>query len=100
MGKSIMQTERECYFCGRLTDLERHHVMAGTANKWLSEVYGLWIWCCDFHHRDPKEGVQYNPERNRKLKQEAQKAFQSYYGRKVWMKMFRKNYLDEQEGET
>ena len=98
MERSIMQTERECYICGRLTDLERHHVMAGTANRRLSETYGLWVYLCHNCHTGT-EGAQYNKELNRKLKQDAQRAFQSYFGRKVWMQMFRKNYLDEQEDE-
>lgn len=98
MERSIMQTERECYICGRLTDLERHHVMAGTANRRLSETYGLWVYLCHNCHTGT-EGAQYNAGLNRKLKQDAQRAFQSYFGRKVWMQMFRKNYLDEQEDE-
>ena len=94
MGKSLLQEERECYFCGRLTGLERHHVMAGTANRRLSEIYGLWIWVCPVCHTG-REGVQYNAALNLKTKQAAQKAFQAYYGRRVWMQLFRKNYLDE-----
>lgn len=94
MGKSIMQTERECYFCGRLDGLERHHVFAGVANRPISENYGLWVWLCHDCHTG-KNGAQYNAERGLKLKQDAQKAFTSYYGRSVWMRLIRKNYLGE-----
>ena len=93
MGKSIMQTDRCCYFCGRLTGLERHHVMAGP-NRKLSETYGLWIWCCHEHHTG-RNGVQYDKELNMKAKQDAQMAFQKYYGRSQWMRLFRKNYLGD-----
>lgn len=93
MAKSIIQIERECFFCGKLTGLEEHHVFGGVANRKISERYGLKIFCCDYHHRDPKNGVQYNPEMNLKLKQEAQRAFQNIYGHKLWMQLIRKNYL-------
>lgn len=93
MAKSIIQSERECFFCGKLTGLEEHHVFGGVANRKISERYGLKIFCCDYHHRDPRNGVQYNPEMNLKLKQEAQRAFQNIYGHKLWMQLIRKNYL-------
>jgi hypothetical protein len=96
MGKSIMQADRACYFCGRMTGLERHHVFAGTANKKISETYGLWVWLCRNCHTG-KNGAQYDKENNLKLKQDAQMAFQKYYGRKVWMQIIRKNYLGEWE---
>lgn len=97
MGKSIMQTDRACYFCGRLDGLERHHVLGGFSsnNRRLSETYGLWVYVCKKHHTDQKEGVQYNKEMNLKLKQDAQLAFQKYYGRSLWMQLFRKNYLGD-----
>ena len=97
MGKSIMQKERECYICGRVTDLEKHHVLGGflSNNRNLSETYGLWVYVCKKHHTDPKEGVQYNKELNLKLKQEAQRAFQKFYGRSMWMRLFKKNYIGE-----
>ena len=44
MGKSIMQTTKDCYLCGKKTCLEPHHVMAGTANRKLSEKYGIWVF--------------------------------------------------------
>ena len=92
MGKSILQKERECYLCGRVTDLERHHVFAGTANRRISESYGLTVFLChDFH--TGKDGAQYNKEKNLKLKQDAQRAFQDIYGKKLWMMLIKKNYL-------
>ena len=94
-----MQEGRECYFCGRITGLERHHVLGGVANRKLSETYGLWVWVCNKHHTDPREGVQYNRDMNLKLKQDAQRAFQTYYSRSVWMMVFRKNYLGDWRNE-
>ena len=97
MGKSIVQEAQECYFCGRVTGLERHHILGGVANRKLSETYGLWVWLCHDDHTGP-DGAQYNPQKNLALKRAAQLAFQKYYGRALWMRMFRKNYLDETEG--
>lgn len=94
MSRSIMQQgDPRCFFCGKRTELERHHVMSGTANRKLAEKYGLWVYCCDFHHRDPKEGVQYNREKADRLKAMAQIAFESRYSHEKWMETFRKNYL-------
>ena len=96
MGKSIMQTGRECYLCGRVTDLERHHIFGGFSsnNRKLSESYGLWVYLCHDCHTGTN-GAQYDMGKNLKLKQEAQKAFQSYYSRAMWMRLFRKNYLGD-----
>ena len=93
-SKSIMQQgDPRCFFCGCRVNLERHHVLGGVANRPLSEKYGLWIWCCDFDHRDPKAGVQYNREKGDKLKRLAQIAFEARNSHDEWMKIFRKNYL-------
>lgn len=93
MAKSIIQKDRECYFCGRMTGLEIHHVFGGVANRRISERYGLTVFLCAECHRGT-DGAQYDGEKNRKLKQEAQKAFQSIYGHKLWMMLIRKNYLE------
>lgn len=92
-SKSIMQQgDPRCYFCGARIGLERHHVMAGP-NRKLSEKYGLWVYCCNRHHTDPKEGVQYNRDMNHGLKRLAQIAFEARHSHKEWMDLFRKNYV-------
>jgi len=91
--KSILQKDQRCFFCGRQTELERHHILGGVANRKLSERYGLWIWSCDYHHLDPKEGVQYNREKADSLKRLAQIAFEARHSHQEWMEAFRKNYL-------
>lgn len=92
MTKSIMQQDKQCYLCGRKTALERHHVMAGTANRKLSERYGLWVWLCQDCHRG-EEGAQYNRAQNIELKREAQIAFEDVYSHDEWMETFRRNYI-------
>ncbi len=92
MSESIMQTQKECYLCGRKTCLERHHILSGVANRKLSEKYGLWVYLCHDCHTGP-DGAQYNPEKNRELKKQAQIAFEELYGHQKWMSVFMKNYI-------
>lgn len=92
-SKSIIQQgDPRCFFCGRQIGLEQHHVMAGTANRKLSEKYGLWVWLCQEHHTG-KDGAQYNREKNQGLKRLAQIAFEARHSHDEWMETFRKNYL-------
>jgi hypothetical protein len=50
--KSIMQRDIEhCYICGgRAT--EEHHCIYGTANRKLSEKYGLKVYMCPYHQEE------------------------------------------------
>ena len=90
--KSILQDEKQCYFCMRTVGLERHHCLSGVANRPLSERYGLWVWLC-YNCHTGKDGAQYDPQKNRLLKAEAQKAFEKDHTRTEWMKLIGKNYL-------
>ena len=98
MKDSIIQKEKRCYFCGRETDLERHHVFGGVANRPISEKYGLTVWLCHEHHTG-NHGAQYDKAMNRELKQEAQRAFQMYFGKPMWMRLIRKDYLGSVDNE-
>lgn len=92
--KSILQPdgEKRCYLTGARANLERHHILAGTANRKLSEKYGLWVYLSRDAHTG-RDGAQYNAALNLRLKQEAQKAFEAIHGHALWMATFRKNYL-------
>ena len=93
MGKvSILQSEKRCYFCNRISGLEKHHVFAGVANRKISEARGFWIWCCNDCHTG-SEGVQYNREKNLSLKADCQRAFERNHTHDEWMALIRKNYL-------
>ena len=93
MAKSIIQRDECCYLCGRQYGLEEHHVLAGTANRRLSEKYGLTVLLCHDCHVGSKRGAQYEVVINRQLKRDAQMAFEIEYGHDEWMKIFGKNYL-------
>lgn len=90
--ESILHFEKECYLCMKQFGLERHHVMAGVANRKLAEKYGLWVWLCHDCHTG-NGGAQYDAEIGKRLKQDAQRAFEQRYGHERWMETFRKNYL-------
>jgi ribosomal protein L37AE/L43A len=92
MAKSVIQERKECYFCGKLTNLERHHVFGGVANRPISEKYGLTVWLCHNCHTG-KDGAQYDKMKNLRLKQDAQFAFERNHARSEWMKLIGKNYL-------
>lgn len=102
MSKSIMHDRKDgtCYLCmllhgdhGRKTRLEEHHVMEGTANRKLSEHYGLKVYLDPEHHRLSQESPHRNAEINERLHVEAQKAFEKKYSHEEWMKVFGRNYI-------
>ena len=105
MSKSIMQRkDGTCYLCKKLyigdwqQETEEHHVMFGTADRKLSEHYGLKVYLCLGHHRNSAETVHHNKKMDLILKQDAQKAFEEIHSHEEWMEVFGKNYLDEESG--
>lgn len=91
--KSIMQKSKECYLCGRMTELQDHHVFFGTANRKLSEKHGLKLWLCREHHTG-NFGVHHNYNIDLDLKRLGQEAFEHKHGsREQFMQLFGKNYL-------
>ena len=92
MAKSIMQDEKRCYLCSKLTGLEKHHIFGGVANRPISEKLGLWVYLCHECHTG-KAGAQYDKMKNLRLKQDAQFAFERTNTRSDWMQWIGKNYL-------
>lgn len=104
--KSIMQNNDigQCYLCRLLHNdysiksvREEHHVMGGTANRRLSEKYGLKVYLDPDHHRNGPEAVHKNAEVAELLHKEAQKAFERTYPDLDFQGIFGKNYLSENE---
>lgn len=96
MRKSIIQEEKRCFFCGRVTDLERHHIFYGTANRKLSDADGLTVWLCQEHHRG-KSGVHQNHDRDLILKQYAEELYLIRYEKTIddFIERYGRNYLEE-----
>ncbi len=104
--KSIMQDKEagQCYLCRLLHGdysikpvRQEHHVMGGTANRRLSEKYGLKVWLDPDHHLYGPEAVHKNAEVAEILHKEAQQAFERTYPDLDFQKIFGKNYLTENE---
>ena len=90
---SIIQEDMDyCFECGRY-GTEVHHVIYGTANRKLSDRYGLVVGLCYNHHRG-KQGVHNgNKELDMKLKRIGQKAFMEHYPEADFLAVFGRNYL-------
>lgn len=94
MRQSIIQEEKCCYFCGRVLDLQRHHVFFGTANRRLSEEDGLTVYLCIEHHTG-NNGVHHNKDLDDLLKRVGEKAYMRYYKKtkEDFIARYGKNYL-------
>jgi len=92
--KSIIQKEKRCIVCHN-SNIEEHHVFFGTANRKLSEKYGLKVYLCSEHHRGTR-GVHGNQgkELDTYLKQLAQSRFEEKGTREKFIQIFGKNYLE------
>lgn len=90
--KSILQSEKQCFFCGTTLNLERHHIIMGTAGRKIADKLGLTIWLCSEHHRG-----KYSPHQCReidlRLKRFAQSCYEDKHSREEWMEKVGRNYL-------
>lgn len=100
--KSILQEkDGRCYLCMILYGdysrkvTQEHHVIFGTANRKLSEKYGLKVYLCLAHHEEGPEAVHKNAKLARMLKARAQRAFSIRFLDLDWMEIFGKNYDTE-----
>lgn len=96
--RSIMHDKRDgtCYLCmaagdySRQTCLEEHHCIHGTANRRLSERWGLKVYLCPAHHRhlhDDKDGRIADIY----CQIAAERAFREKYPKKDFRAIFGKN---------
>jgi hypothetical protein len=94
MSKSILQDKKESYLTGATYNLEEHHIFFGTANRKISEKYGLKVWLTSEEHRGTY-GVhgKYGKTLDEKLKREAQKKFEKNHTREEFIRLIGKNYL-------
>lgn len=91
--KSIIQSNKNiCFLCGRKAQ-EEHHIFFGTANRKLSEKYGLKVYLCAYCHRISKYAVHNNKETDIKLKIIGQRKFEEEYPKLNFLEIFGKNYL-------
>ena len=81
-----------CMVCGS-PYVQIHHVIYGTANRKLSDKYGLVVPLCQEHHTG-QTGVHFNKKLDLFLKKEGQRKFEQEYGNgKDFRTIFGKSYL-------
>ncbi|MCM1192912.1 MAG: hypothetical protein NC123_15610 [Butyrivibrio sp.] len=103
--RSIMQEKQDhtCYLCMMLhsdfseKQTQEHHVIFGTANRRLSEKYGLKVYLCMAHHEEGREAVHRNAVNALILKKAAQKAFEKRWPELDFRQIFGKNFLGEED---
>ena len=100
MAKSILQQDDEyCFLCERRAGeryqaMHWHHVFYDTANRKMSEKYGLTVRLCSYAcHEYGPYAVHKNKEIDTWLKKTAQEAFEKTHSREEFMQIFGKNYL-------
>ena len=89
MTESIMQTEKECFFSGSRTWLDKHHCFHGIRRK-AADKYGCWVWLRHDIHMELHSG---NSELDRILKRSCQERFEEIYSHQEFMEVFGKSYL-------
>ena len=90
----MMVSDERCYFCHNTQNLHIHHIFGGTANRKISDKYGLMVYLCGFHHNLGQKCVHNNKEMDLVLKKKGQEYFEEHYGnREEFLKLFGRNYL-------
>jgi len=89
-----MKEREECMMCHRWDYLEEHHVFYGTANRKISEKYGMTVYACPDCHRNGKQAIHNCIEVDRALKEEYQRKFEKKYSRAFFRELFKTNYLE------
>ena len=92
--KSVLQDDRECFFCHTVNCLEFHHIFFGSSNRRNSERRGLKVWLCNRHHTGGPQAVHRNRKADICLKEMAQFYYEQNLGsREEFIKEFGKSYL-------
>lgn len=87
--KSILQSEKVCYLCEGINDLEEHHIFFGTSNRANSEKTGLKVFLCHTCHTI----VHHNHKVDLELKEWAQRKYEETHSREEFRQIFGKSWL-------
>ena len=94
MSKSVISDKKICVVCGAVSNLHRHHIFYGTANRRLSERHGCWCYLCGKHHNLSDAGVHFNKVLDDELKMLCQRRLEAQgWTREKFMSVFGRNYL-------
>ena len=98
MSESILSTERQCYVCGSVYPLHRHHVFFGEGNRDLSEAWGCWVYLCPQHHTMSNYSAHLNRQLDLDLKRACQtKLEENGWTRERFIRTFGKNYIEDEK---
>lgn len=91
---SIIQKEKVCYICGTTSNLHKHHIFFGTANRKLSEEDGCVVYLCVNHHTG-LQGVHNNHRLDLDLKQKCERAWIRHFNKSIedFIKRYGKSYI-------
>ena len=98
MSKSILQSEKECFFCRATVGLEEHHIYFGR-NRKVSDENGFTVWLCPKHHRTCDVSVHREHVVDLLLKRLCQAIYEQEHSREDFMKLIGRNYLEEGDDE-
>lgn len=92
--KSIIQSNKYCYLCGRQTGLHLHHCFYGK-NRKTADKYGLTVYLCQEHH-EGANGVhgKNGHALDMAIKANAQRVFELSYSRAKFLEVFGRNYIE------
>ena len=104
--KKVMHKGQGCWMCEHHPEIEvpavkwfeNHHVFGGTANRKISEKYGIMVVLCNWHHNDPpngKAGVHQVKEIRALLQDAGQRWFEKEYPDIDFYGVFKKYYKIE-----
>lgn len=91
--KSILQDNKECYFCKSKQGLHLHHIYFGK-NRTVSDKNGFVCYLC-FEHHEGTNGVhgKNGDKLDEYLKRTCQEKFERLNSREEFRKLIGKSYL-------
>lgn len=90
--KSIIQQNKECYYCKTTLNLHKHHIYGG-ANRNISEQNGFWVYLCATHHDMSDDSVHFNKEMCEELQKDCQRIYCEDHTIREFRKLIGRNFL-------
>lgn len=94
MRRSIVQSKKECWFCGTVYGLHMHHIYPGR-NRRVSDQHGFVVWLCAHHHNMSDSGVHFDKKKDLLLKRECQRVYETSHSRAEFLGLIGRNYLED-----
>ena len=93
--KSIITCDMEhCAVC-QSSFVEIHHIVFGTANRDLSDKFGLVVPLCEKHHRTGKNAVHRDRNADLFWTRLAERRFKEVWKEYDFLEVFGKDWIDE-----